>query len=358
MASADAGAEERTEQPTARRREEARREGRVAKSPDLTAALLLLGALGLHSLAGARFMADAQEALRHGLEALAAARDLTVDGAIALGAGAIVTGLGLAWPFVAVPALVALAAQLLQTRFAFSLAALVPRWSRLDPLAGFRRLLGWHGAVELLRALLKLALVAAIAWAVLRRDWPLLLTLGGAGVESVVPALGRVVWSLWLAVGVAYLLFAGLDYGYQWWQHERRLRMTREEVREESRHTEGNPLLRGRIRSLHRQMARRRMMAEVKRADVVLRNPTHVAVALRYESGRMKAPKVVGKGARLLALRIIEVAARHGIPVVENPPLARALFRAVAVGQEIPQHLYRAVAEVLAYVYSLKGGRR
>ncbi len=358
MAFGDAGGQERTEQPTGKRREEARREGRVAKSPDLTAALVLLGSLGVHAMAGTRFMADAQEALRHGLALIAASRDLTADGALALGAEAVMTSVGLAWPFVVIPVLVALAAQLLQTRFAFSPAALAPQWSRLDPLAGLRRLLGGQGAIELIRALLKLSLVAAVAWVVVGRDWPFLLALAGQGIGGVVPALGRTVWSLWLATGVTYLLFAGLDYGYQWWQHERRLRMTREEVREESKHTDGNPLLRGRIRSLHRRMAGRRMMTEVERADVVLRNPTHYAVALRYQSGRMNAPKVVAKGARLLARRIVDVATRHGVPVVENPPLARALFRAVAVGQDIPQHLYRAVAEVLAYVYSLRRSPR
>jgi flagellar biosynthetic protein FlhB len=130
--------------------------------------------------------------------------------------------------------------------------------------------------------------------------------------------------------------------------------MTREEVREENKELEGNPLLRSRIRALHRQQATRRMMLETKRADVVLRNPVHVAVALRYESGQMRAPRVVAKGARLMARRIVDIAVRHGVPVVENPPLARSLFRLVAVGQEIPGELYRLVAEVLAHVYSLR----
>jgi len=152
-------------------------------------------------------------------------------------------------------------------------------------------------------------------------------------------------------------VIAAIDYGYQWWEHERGLRMTKDELREEMKTTEGNPLIRSRVRALHRQMATKRMMVEVKRADVVLRNPTHYAVALKYDQAKMAAPRVVGKGARLLALQIITIAREHGVPVVENPPLARTLYKSVPVGRDIPRDLYRAVAEVLAYVYSLKGRR-
>lgn len=357
MASDETAGHERTEPPSSKRREEARREGRIAISSDLTAACVLMGALGIHLMAGSRFLTNAVATFEHRLGALPRA-DLTPDGALALVLDASAAVLGLAWPFLLVPAVVAVAALLLQTRFAFSVHALAPQWNRLSPLQGLGRLFGGRGFVELLKSVLKLTLVGGIAFLTLRADWPLLLGVGQGGGEATLAPLGRVMADLWLRVGGAYLFLAGLDYGYQWWQHERRLRMTREEVRQESKETEGNPLQRGRLRALHRQMAMRRMMSEVKRAQVVLRNPTHVAVALRYDGGRMRAPKVVAKGERLLALRIVEVAGAHGVPVIENPPLARTLFAAVAIGREIPADLYRAVAEVLAYVYSLKGGRR
>lgn len=347
---------ERTEQPTSKRREDARRKGQVARSQDLTAALLLLGSLGIHSLAGGQFMADALDAVRRGLSQ-ASPVELTSDGALALFWGTTAAVVRLVWPFVVIPAAVAVAAQLLQTRFALSWEALTPQWSRLSPLRGIERLLSWEGLVQFLKSMLKLGAVAGVVFLTLRADWPLLVAAGPAGSHAVLTTVSRVVLDLWLGVGLAYLGLAGLDYGYRWWEHERSLRMTKDEVREETKQTEGNPLLRGRIRSLHRQRAMRRMMAEVRRADVVVRNPVHVAVALRYESARMKAPRVVGKGARLVAQRIVEIARKHGIPVLENPPLARALFRVVAVGQEVPRDLYRAVAEVLAYVYSLRGGR-
>jgi flagellar biosynthetic protein FlhB len=167
-----------------------------------------------------------------------------------------------------------------------------------------------------------------------------------------------VIRDLWLMIGLAYLAIAGLDYAHKWWVHERDLRMTRQEVKDETREQEGNPLLKSRLRALHRQRAMRRMMSEVQRADVVVRNPVHYAVALKYEGGQMRAPRVVAKGARLMALRIVDVARNHRIPIVENPPLARSLYRMVAVGHEIPKELYRMVAEVLAHVYSLRNRPR
>jgi flagellar biosynthetic protein FlhB len=357
MASGESADHERTEQPTSKRREEARREGRVAKSVDLTLAVGLLGALGFHGLMAGSFLADALATVQHGL-GVRLAGDFTIDGAMTLAAETGLAVARLAWPFVVLPAVVTLAVQLLQTRFVVAPKALRPQWNRLSPRQGLGRLFSWRGVVEWLKAVFKVAGVGLFAYLTVRADWPMLLTLGAGGAQTTVATLGRVVWDLWLAVGLSYLVLAGLDYAYQWWEHERSLRMTKKELREEVKHTEGNPLLRGRMRALHKQMSTRRMINEVKKADVVLRNPTHYAVALRYESARMQAPRVVAKGARLVAQRIIDVARKANVPVVENPPLTRALYRSVPVGRDIPRELYRAVAEVLAYVYALRGGRR
>ena len=252
------------------------------------------------------------------------------------------------------PAAAALVVQVLQTRFAMSWTGLKPQWSRVNPGQGLKRLLSSKSLVEALKTVVKLAAIGAVAYLTLQKSWPVLVMLGQTGSGATLAAIGQVAFDLWIRVGLTYLALAGLDYGYQWWRQRQSLQMTREEVREESRETEGNPHTRGRMRALHRQRVVRRMMVEVRRADVVLRNPTHVAVALRYEGGKMRAPKVVAKGALLMARRIIEIAQRHGVPVIENPPLARALYRGAAVGQEIPRELYRVVAEVLAYVYSLR----
>lgn len=346
---------ERSEQPTGRRRDEARRQGRVAISHDLTAACALLGALSAYALVGGRLLTETVAMFAERLSTLPRA-DLTPDGALAMLAAGASSALRIAWPLVAWPAAVVIAAQLFQTRFAFAPEALSLKWNRLNPREGLARLLGLRGLVEMLKAVIKVVAVGGAALATVRADWTVMT--GVTGGEAGLAALGRVVTDVWLRVGLAYLALAALDYGYQWWNHERSLRMTREEVRQESKETEGDPGLRARMRAVHRKMATRRMMAEVRRADVVLRNPTHVAVALRYEGGRMRAPRVVAKGEDVLAFRIIDVARRYGVPILENPPLARALNAAVKIGREIPSELYRAVAEVLAYVYALRGGVR
>jgi flagellar biosynthetic protein FlhB len=347
--------QERTEQPTAKRREEARKEGRVPASRDLPGALVLLGGLGVHALGGGYVLTEALRQFEHGLVALPTA-DLTVDEALARCIDAAVAGVRIAWPFLLVPAMIAAATGLVQSRLALSLTAIKPRWERVNPVEGLRRLLSGRGAVEVLRAILKIAAVAAVAYFTLRADWTLLT--GPSAEGAALTALGRVLWNLWLRIGLVFLVIAALDYGYQWWQHEKSLRMTKQEVRQESRETEGSPQMRARLRALHRQMATRRMMTEVRRADVVVRNPIHFAVALRYDGRRMRAPRVVAKGERLVAQRIIDEAFRYGVPTIENPPLARALFKACAIGKEVPRDLYRAVAEVLAYVYALKGRPR
>jgi flagellar biosynthetic protein FlhB len=326
-------------------------------SADFTAAGVLLAAWGVQMLVGGRLTGAAVAMVTRQL-AVAARADLTPDSALVLLLGAATSAAGLAWPLVAGAAAAGLATHLLQTRLAVAPEALAFRWGRLNPLPGLARLVGGHGLVELVKSAVKITVAGAVAFFAVRAHWPVLLFAGDEGPEAAPATLGRVVAAVWWRVGAAYLLLAGVDYAYQWWRHERSLRMTRQELREESKETEGDPLLRGRLRALHRQMAARRMMAEAARADVVLSNPTHVAVALRYDSQRMKAPRVVAKGERLVALRIIDVARRHGVPVVQNPPLVRTLFRTVAVGREIPRNLYRAVAEILVHVYSLKARGR
>jgi flagellar biosynthetic protein FlhB len=348
---------DRTEEPTQKRREDARRRGQVASSTDLTAAMVLVGALGVHVMVGGRFLVDAVEAVQQRLGAVPRG-DLTTDGALTLLADAAGVIVRLGWPFLAIPVAIAVAAQLLQTRFVLAPEALRAHWERLSPRQNLARLLGLRGAVETVKALGKLAIVGGVASLTLRAEWPSLLEVSAGGGSASLAPLTRVAVTLWLRIGAAYLALAALDYGWQWWQHERSLKMTKDELRRETKESEGDPTLRQKIRQLQRKMSRRRLVAEVERADVVLRNPTHFAVALRYESGAMRAPRVVAKGERLLAARIIEIARQFGVPVVENPPLTRALFKAVPVGGEVPFDLYRAVADVLAYVYSLRGARR
>jgi len=357
MAFGEASDAERTEQPTPKRQEDARRKGQVARSTDLTTALVMLGGLGALSVAGERFLAGGAAVFQQQLQA-APRGDLGPDAVLGIFSQAIGAMARLVWPFLLVPAAAAVMAQVLQTRGAFAWEALGPQWSRISPARGLGRLVSGRSLVDTVRTVLKVLVLGGIVYATFRADWSALLTLGSGGVEEAVTTTGKVIRNLWLALGLSFLLIAALDYGYQVWHHQRSLRMTKEEIRQESKETEGNPQVRGRIRALQRQRATRRMMADVKKADVVLRNPVHYAVALKYESGRMRAPRVVGKGARLMALRIVEVARQAGVPILENPPLTRSLFHTVSIGQEVPKDLYRAVAEVMAYVYSLKSRGR
>jgi flagellar biosynthetic protein FlhB len=349
--------QEKTEQPSAKRREEARRRGQVALSPDLTAAAGLLAGLGAFTLVGGTLTASAVETLGRRLT-LAGRAELSIDSAVATVLDTLLAAARLGWPLVLIPLLVGTAVHMGQTRAAFTSEGLKPRWNRLSPGANLGRLLGGRSAVGLLKALLKLTVVGWVAFATLRAEWATLMGAGLDGGEARLAVVGEVVSRVWLRVAVGYLILAALDYGYQFWEHEKSLRMTKEEARQEARETEPNQQLKQRARALHQKMVSRRMMSAVKSADVVVRNPTHVAVALSYKAGSMRAPRVVAKGERLVALRIIEVARGARVPVVENRPLARALFAAVDIGRDVPPTLYRAVAEVLAHVSSLTGGRR
>jgi len=353
---ADEGAGgEKSEAPSQKRRDEARREGRYPASRDVPGALVLLGGFGVLAMGGGHLFTTALHELAHGLSTLPTG-ELTVDAAVSRFFSAGMLLIRLAWPFLVVPLVIAVATGLAQSRMSLPLAAIKPKWDRLNPVQGLGRLLSLKGAVEVLRAIVKLVVVGAVAYLTLRADFPLLATVGvdsGASATAMVTVMSH----LWLRIGFAFVVLAAIDYGYQWWQHEKSLKMTRQELRQESKEQDGNPQLRQRVRALHRQMSQKRMMQDVRTADVVLRNPIHYAVALKYEAG-MRAPRVVAKGERLVAQRIVDEAYRHGVPCVENPPLARALFKAVALGKEIPGDLYRAVAEVLAYVYGLRGGRR
>jgi flagellar biosynthetic protein FlhB len=254
------------------------------------------------------------------------------------------------------PLLIAgLAGNILQIGFEIHVEPLAPKLSKLNPLTGLKRILSLRGLVELGKSLAKIVFIAAIAWGVVSgylTEFPTLVRRDIGGIwEFTHTAAFRII----LYVCLAMVVLAVLDYAYQRWQHEQSLKMTKQEVKDERKQTEGDPQIKARIRSLQRQAAYHRMMAEVPKADVVITNPTHLAVALRFDPTEMAAPRVVAKGADHIAERIRDIARSHDVPLVENKPLAQALFKLAEPGDTIPVELYRAVAEVLAYVYRLKG---
>jgi flagellar biosynthetic protein FlhB len=348
--------QERSLPATPRRLEQARAEGQVARSRELSTALVLLAA-ALAALAGGPALASLLGGmLRRGLTLeRAAAYDAAVAmeqaGGLALGAFAVLV------PVLALLAAVALAAPLALGGWLFTTKPLEADFSRLSPARWARQLWSLHGLTELAKSLAKAALIALaallLAWA-LRERLALLLAMPAA---AAIAEAARLAGYGLLAASLAMLAIAAFDVPAQLWRHHQGLRMTLEEMRREMKESEGDPLVRQKIRAQQREAARRRMMAEVPKADVVVTNPQHYAVALAWQENAMRAPRVVAKGADLVAARIRELAAAHGVPVVEAPPLARALHRHTEIGDEIPAALYAAVAQLLAWAYALKSGR-
>ncbi len=344
--------QEKTEEPTPRRREEARKRGQVAKSRELAAVAVLSGGLLSFLLAGGFIYTQLVHNMIYFLNLpyrsleLPEARDVLLVGTqfalLAL------------FPVVVAVTMASFLSLFLQVRGVVAWEALAPKGERINPVEGFKRLFSLPSLVELLKSLLKLVLISLVAYLVIKKDEARVLLLIGEPVEDMARELFILSRTLVAKTIVALVALAILDFLFQRWETERHLRMTREELKEELKQTEGDPWVKSRIRQIQRAMAQRRMMAEVPQADVVITNPQHVAVALKYELGEMPAPQVVAKGADLLAQRIKDIAREHHVPVVENPPLARALYR-VEVGEFVPAELYQAVAEVLAYVYKLKG---
>jgi flagellar biosynthesis protein FlhB len=349
------GAGEKTESATPKRRQEARERGQVLKSTEVnTAALLVAGAAFLqwtwppltHSL---------MELTQHSFE-VAAMSDFSRPTVQDKALGLTLFGLRVVGPLLLGLMVIGVVSNLAQVGFLLSGKSVQPQFSRVNPLEGFKRLFSSRTLVELMKTVAKVAIIGGFAWQALSDKGELLVSLadmqaGAAGAALTGTVMG-VVWK----VALAFVAIAVADYMYQRWFFERSLRMSKEELKEEMKQSEGDPHIRARLRQRARALARQRMLAEVPKADVVITNPTHFAVAIKYESG-MDAPLVIAKGERLIAQQIKKAAREHGIPTIENKPLAQALFKACKVGQAVPPELYRAVAEVLAFVYKLRPSR-
>lgn len=348
---------ERTEQATPRRLEKARQRGQVFKSMEVISAATLLGAYaGLQTagpLAWAAIAELAGEVWGH-----LSRPDLQVDTVVTLlirmvQAAALAVG-----PVVGMVLVAGLTANYAQVGFVFSLEPLFPQFSRIDPMSGLQRLFSKRALVELVKALLKVSIIGYVSYLTVRSDlvhFPELLDAAPAAAAAQAAATTtRVI----LRVALVMLALAAADWLYQRFEYETSLRMTKQEVKQEHRESEGSPELKQQIRRRQRAAAARRMMHDVPKADVVVTNPTHYAVALRYRPGEAAAPKVLAKGQGFIALRIRDIARQSQVPVVENPPLARALHASVEIGDMVPPELYQAVAEVLAYVYRLRGDNR
>lgn len=351
----DARPDERTEDPTPKRREEFRNRGEVAKSQELGSVAVLMAAMAGLWLMGPRAANRMAQATVEGLD-MPFRHDLDVATVQRLTFQVMGAGADMVLPILLAILLAGVAINVAQTGWLVAPEAIKLKWERLNPFPKAQELfLSSRTAFEATKVLLKSVVIGVPL--VLAIEDELAIAPGLIGMDAGAVGLHTMLAALRIAAKIAALLIliALADFGYQKWSLHRRMRMTVQELKEEMKDSEGDPWIKGRRRAIAREMSMNRMMAEVPRADVVVNNPTHFSVALRYEAGTGSAPRVVAKGQDLIALRIREIAKEHGVPMVEDAPLARAIYKTVEVGKEIPAALYRAVAEVLAVVYRQRG---
>ena len=352
MAESESGAD-KSEEPTSKRLEESRKKGQIARSRELNTVVVTMAGIGGLLVYGADFGQTLLELMRGNF---ALSRDVLLDdrsmALYLLASGKM--ALEAMMPLLGILLIAAILGPIALGGWLFSPEAMAPKASRMNPASGLKRMFSTHALVELLKALAKFTVILLVALAVLSADQDDLLAIANQPLEAAIIHSAELVgWSmLWMACGL--ILIAAVDVPFQLWDHKQKLMMTKQEVRDEYKDSEGKPEVKSRIRQMQREMAERRMMAAIPTADVVITNPTHFAVALKYDPAKGTAPVLLAKGGDFMALKIREIAQQHKVMVLESPGLARAVYFSTELDQEIPAGLYLAVAQVLAYVYQLK----
>ncbi len=349
----ESSGQEKTEDPTGRRLQEARKKGDVAKSMEVpSAAVLLLGLMTIYFLSG-YMLENILGLLRYYLSNLhtidiipANMINITME---SMKHVALLTG-----PLMLVLFVTALLANYAQIGFLFSTEKISPKMEKIDPIKGVGRIFSMQTAANSIKSIAKLLIVGFVAYKEIMKNLGELLPLMQQEPITILSFYAKVSFWIFLKAAVIIAILAAADYAFQHWQFMQKMKMTKQEVKEEAKMTEGDPHVKGRIRSIQMEMARKRMMSEVPEADVVITNPTRLAIALAYDTSSMEAPTVLAKGAGVIAKRIKEIAQENNIPIVEDKPLAQAIFKTVDINEQIPENLFQAVAEVLAYVYGLK----
>lgn len=354
---AEQGGQERTEQPTSKRLRDARDKGQLPRSRELSTALLLTGGAFALMLLGSYMIEGMLDVMRGGLSIRREAL-LAPDALSRQLLESVLQGWWLIAPFLAVTVLLALMAPLSVSGWSFSTKALAFKWDKLDPIKGLQRIFAWRGLVELLKALAKFLLIGGVALLLMSSLENEFVQLGREPLEQALAHSARILLWCFAGLSAAMMLIAAVDVPFQIWDHHNRLKMTRQEIKDELKETEGNPEMKGRLRRMQQEMAQRRMMSEVPKADVIITNPTHYAVALRYDATRMAAPVVVAKGMDLVAAEIRRLATEADVPLVSAPPLSRAIYYSTDLNDAVPSGLFVAVARVLAYVYQVKQAPR
>ncbi len=348
---------EKTEKATPKRKQDERKKGNVFVSKEVVSvSSLLLMFLALKFL----LPTSITYITNFVIEYFAVAGDMSylsdtvissvfVDSAILFGLTAL--------PLLMISILISVVATMAQTKMLFSAKAFAFKGDRINPISGFKRMFSLRGFVELIKSMLKIGLLLYIIFLVLSNELVNMPKMFNIQPIQAYAYTGEVIFTIAISVGVIFIFLAGLDYLYQWWNYEKQLRMTKQEIKDEYKQVEGDPQIKAHIRALQQQRARQRMMQNVPSADVVIRNPTHYAIAIKYDAEKNNAPVVIAKGADFIALKIIEVADENDVYITENKPLARALYDTVELYSEIPPEHYQAIAEILGFIYNLKKNR-
>lgn len=351
----ESSGQERTEKATPKRRRDARKKGQVAQSREISSLMIVIAALGFFYFAGSWMFGSLSEVIAGIYGQLDTLRLNDVSELTAFSVEIFKKMFFILIPFF-VPILIAgIGGNIGQIGFELHGEPMLPKLDKLNPIAGLKKLVSLRSLVELVKSIIKILFIGGIAYVVVKKDTTALPGLMQQEVVEILLFIGKVAFKIFFFVCLALIILAFLDYSYQRWQYEQSLKMTKQEVKDERKQSEGDPKVKGRIRRVQMELARRRMMEAVPEADVVITNPVHLAVALKFDAAKMIAPTMVAKGAGHIAEKIKEIAGIHQVPVIENKPLAQALHKMVEIGEFIPAELYRAVAEVLAYVYRLKG---
>ncbi len=351
--------EEKTEKATPKKRSDQRKEGNVFQSKEVITAVSLIVTFAAFKILYSFIEGTLKSSMKSYFSLIGTQKTFMISDTTKFFVDGCIDFAKAALPLLLVSGACAIIATVAQTRGLITFKLTKPKFSRMNPLNGLKNMVSLKGLMELLKSILKIIILFYIIYSAIKGEIQTLPKMFDMSAEEATSSLGGILWSIVYKSAIAFAFVAGFDYLYQRWSYEKQLRMTKQEIKEEYKMTEGDPKIKGQIKQKQQAMARRRMMQAVPEADVVIRNPTHFAVALKYDVSKNNAPMIIAKGQDALALKIVEIAEQHNIVVIENRPLARALYAEVDIDREIPSEFYNPVAEVLAYVYSLKEkGRR
>lgn len=351
---------EKTEEPTSKKKEDTRKEGKVAKSKEISSGVQLISLFVILKFWIGHMGENFMELFGELYEKIPAyttywgGRVVSSDYRILFN-GVFVELLIQLLPFFLVGVVISVLVNMLQFKFQISTKPLQPKFNKLNPISGMKKLFSKEKIMELLKSIAKIILIMAVVYSTIKNDWVYLVKFYQMPLNQALELIGSIVINMGLRISLVFMIIAFVDLIYERWKFKEDIKMTKQEVKDEYKNAEGDPQIKGKIRQKMREASQRRMMQDVPKADVVITNPTHFAVAIRYDANEGSAPKVLAKGADFLAQRIKEIARENNVEIVENKPLARMLYANVDVGQEVPPELYQSVAEVLALVYKMQG---